>query len=127
MQKITLFKLNLKDISIILILFLFGMFLYFIGFGVPCVFHSITGLKCPGCGITHMFESIFKFEFLKAFKYNQYAFTLLILGICYLIYYISCLILKVKPKEVSDKVMYSLIAIGFLFMIIRNLVEFNFI
>ncbi len=24
------------------------------GIGIPCVFRLITGLKCPGCGVSHM-------------------------------------------------------------------------
>ena len=42
--------------------------------GIPCVFHLITGLKCPGCGISRMLLSIAKFDFVSAFWYNPFLF-----------------------------------------------------
>lgn len=36
-----------------------------------CMFKNITGLPCPGCGLTHSFCSIGKGDFTSAFSYNQ--------------------------------------------------------
>ena len=44
---------------------------------IPCPFHFITGLYCPGCGITRMIKSILKLDFYQAFRYNQLLFILL--------------------------------------------------
>ncbi len=41
-----------------------------IGFGIPCIFHKITGLQCPGCGISRMFLSLFRGDFASAWGYN---------------------------------------------------------
>ena len=42
-----------------------------IGFGIPCLFHLITGLKCPGCGISRMCISLLKGDIHSAFLYNR--------------------------------------------------------
>jgi hypothetical protein len=36
-----------------------------------CVFKNITGLSCPGCGITHALFSIAHGRFTEALYYNQ--------------------------------------------------------
>ena len=45
------------------------------GFSIPCPFHLITGLLCPGCGATRMFISIAKFDFPSAYQYNKVLFV----------------------------------------------------
>ena len=50
------------------------IFVLITGFGIPCIFHLITGLQCPGCGISRMFVSLAKLDFVSAFKYNSFVF-----------------------------------------------------
>ena len=50
---------------------------------IPCLIHKITGLYCPGCGISRMLISIFHFDFYQAYRYNPWLFILLILFILY--------------------------------------------
>ena len=40
------------------------------GIGLPCVFHEITGLDCPGCGVSRMLVSLARLDFRAAFEYN---------------------------------------------------------
>ncbi len=44
---------------------------------VPCLFHRVTGLDCPGCGITRMLVSVLEGDLRAAFRYNPAAFFLL--------------------------------------------------
>ena len=65
-------------------LFAFGGLFFFLlseaGYiHVFCLFHKITGLYCPGCGVTRMLDAIFHFSFYQAFRYNPLAFVLLVL------------------------------------------------
>ena len=46
------------------------------GVGIPCLFNRVTGLECPGCGITHMYMAMFELDFYTAFKYNPYVFAI---------------------------------------------------
>ena len=41
---------------------------------IPCIFYEITGLKCPGCGITRMIVSVARLDLASAFKYNPFLF-----------------------------------------------------
>ena len=50
------------------------LFVLLSGFRIPCVFYELTGLKCPGCGITRMIVSIARFNFTDAFRYNPFLF-----------------------------------------------------
>lgn len=40
------------------------------GQGIPCLFRLITGLKCPGCGVSHMLLAIIHGDFRRAFREN---------------------------------------------------------
>lgn len=51
--------------------------LKFTGAGVPCIFKSVTGYFCPGCGITRMAEALLKSDFESAYGYNGAVFVLL--------------------------------------------------
>lgn len=63
------------------------------GYGIPCAFKAITGLSCPGCGISRMFIHMLKLEWKEAFMSNQAVFVLLPL---FVIYFIRRSIIYVK-------------------------------
>ena len=42
------------------------------GIGIPCLFYTVTGLKCPGCGISRMLLSLLRLDFRAAFRYNPF-------------------------------------------------------
>ena len=44
------------------------------GFSVPCLFHTITGFKCPGCGVTHMLDSLLSLDIKGAREANAFIF-----------------------------------------------------
>ena len=48
-----------------------------IGFGIPCMFHILTGLDCPSCGISRMCMALLQLRFADAFRYNPAIFCLL--------------------------------------------------
>lgn len=43
---------------------------------IPCFYRLTTGFECPGCGITRMFISMFKLDFVSAFHYNPFMFVM---------------------------------------------------
>ena len=47
-----------------------------LGYGIPCVFHLVTGLFCPGCGVTRMLVAMIHLDFKEAFWSNQALFVL---------------------------------------------------
>jgi len=46
---------------------------------IVCWFRTISGLPCPACGSTSGIVEIFKGNFYKAFHYNPFAFSSLII------------------------------------------------
>lgn len=65
---------------------------------IPCIFHSCTGLYCPGCGITRSFVFLFHGNFLTSFYY--YPATLY--GTClYVMFMTSHIYFRFIKKEPS--------------------------
>ena len=90
---------------------------------IPCIFHKITGLYCPGCGITRMFFSLLNFKFYQAFRYNMLVFIMLF-G------YIFIKIIEILTKHkinFSNNFQISLLVITILFGILRNIDTFSFL
>lgn len=62
----------------------YGVFVQYTGWGIPCPVFSLTGLKCPGCGITHMCIALLRLDVASAFAAHpmllvQLPFLMLIL------------------------------------------------
>ena len=45
------------------------------------MFHQITGLYCPGCGVSRMCLALFRLDFVSAFRANAAIFLLLPAGL----------------------------------------------
>lgn len=62
-----------------LILIILISFLCFVAImPVTCVFHTVTGIYCPACGMTRAFLAILHFDFLEAFFQNLLSIPLFI-------------------------------------------------
>ena len=75
--KINKEKLKKSKKIIYITLLLSFIYLYLIkrfSFYIPCIFHKITHMYCPGCGLTRMIISIFKLDIYQAFRYNPLLF-----------------------------------------------------
>ena len=115
---------NLKKIIIFLMLGILIIIIHLkYDVGVPCIFFKITGLYCPGCGITRAIFSLMKFDIYQAFRYNMLIIILLPFAISY---YIYIFIFKGK-KRIPKKVLNFLLIITILFGILRNIPEFEFL
>lgn len=43
---------------------------------VPCLFHALTDIPCPGCGMTRACLSLTQGEFATAWQYHPFSFFL---------------------------------------------------
>lgn len=121
-------KIKKIIISLIILIFI-SLGYYFLnkhfGFGIPCVFNKITGLYCPGCGITRMIFSIIQLDFYQAFRYNPLVFIYLIL---FFILIIIRIILKIPlNKELNKNIVIILLIITITFGILRNVPQFYYL
>lgn len=58
--------------------FVYGLFVRYTGLAVPCPVRMLTGLKCPGCGVTGMCVALLRLDFKAAFYCHPMLFVLLI-------------------------------------------------
>ena len=121
------FKLSIKLLIYIIIIYLIYTYLYYnYSIKIPCLFHEMSNLYCPGCGITRMIISICKLDFYQAFRYNPLLFILMPFFVIYgIIYYINWL--NDKKTIINKKVWNILLIIIILYMILRNIPYFSFL
>ena len=87
----------------------------------PCAFNKVTGLYCPGCGMTRAVHSALKLDFYQSFRYNSLLYVMLpLIGLYYY--------LRGKNKVKASKVIIILmIVIALGYGILRNIQYFNFL
>lgn len=110
-------------ISLIVILLCTSFFFLYtkINIFIPCIFHELTGLYCPGCGITRCLIAIIKLDFMQAFRYNMLVFILLPIFIFIGIKKYYCWLLNKQCILFSNRFYITLAIITILFGILRNI------
>jgi len=102
-------------------------------FGPICSFYGITGLYCPGCGMTRSLYAVMGGHFGEAFSYNPLwpFFALLVLGSLCLWFYF--LLTRKNPFNPVNRFLakhprYCLITaiVIILFWVLRNIPVFPF-
>ena len=48
----------------------YAAFCAWTGLGIPCPIHLVTGLQCPGCGVSRMLLALLRLDFRGAFLAN---------------------------------------------------------
>ncbi len=108
---------------LILIGIVYATFIKYVGKGIPCVFYTITGYKCPGCGISRMFLCLFKGDLKGAWNSNPIIliclvpFTAVAADISY--QYITKGIRT--PHKQINLLLYILIVVLLVFGVARNI------
>ncbi len=97
--------------------------------GMPgCVFQTVLGLYCPGCGGTRAFWALFRGDILKAIYYHPGA----IYGVgLYLVYFISQSLMRISKGKLwgmkfCPMYLYIMLGIIVLNFIVRNVLLFFF-
>ncbi len=94
-----------------------------------CPIKKVTGLYCPGCGVTRMLLSLLKGQLYQAFRYNPLIFITLPFFIIYYIDYLYALYKNKKNKlhVLEPNIWYVLIGIFLIYGILRNIPLFDFL
>lgn len=89
-----------------------------------CVFHTLTGLQCPGCGFSRAMHALLHGHVWQALAYNYF----MVLSVPYAIavmvatYYPDFVLVRRFGRMVLGRVaIYLYIALFFLWWIVRNL------
>lgn len=118
-------KLLKETLVCIGILAAYYVFIKLTGLNIPCIFRKITGLKCPGCGLTAMCVNMAHFKLGAAFKANPLMFCL-----APLLAVVLALKIFVAPKWLDSRsgpykiAAWVLLGIVVVYWVVRNAVGF---
>lgn len=92
-------------------------------FAVPCMFRTLTGFKCPGCGITHMLVAELQLNFAQAYTANPALYLLqpvvgYFIGKMYTCWFFDK---RCRWSRTENASLYVVAAILVVFGIIRNI------
>jgi hypothetical protein len=93
-----------------------------------CLFHKLTGLNCPGCGMTRALFALLHGHFLRALHDNAlFVFSLAALAVWSMRFIFRKL--KNQPAELklSPKFLWGFLAVALVFAALRNLQEFSWL
>lgn len=119
--------MKIRDIIVLIVIFLiYTVLIISFDIGIPCVFYEITGLYCPGCGITRLCLSLFEGDIYQAFRYNPIIF--INLPILFILFVLNIFFKKNKNiKKITDVIIIFLATITIIFGVIRNIPIFSFL
>lgn len=102
--------------------FIYIVLHYTTGFSISCPFHKLTGLNCPGCGVSRMALNILKLNFSDAFRCNPVVFCLLPVFGGFLAVHLYKYIRygECSFKKWENAVLYSIAVILIIFGVVRN-------
>ncbi|RIX51456.1 DUF2752 domain-containing protein [Paenibacillus nanensis] len=89
--------------------------------GIPCVFHEVTGLYCPGCGMTRAALALLELDFGQAFRYNLLIFFLVPLYAVYVLAH------RKQWRRTGRFIMAIMLAATILFGVLRNFPAFHWL
>ena len=98
------------------------LFVQLTGWGIPCVFHLMTGLQCPGCGISRMFMALARGDIPLAAQYNLLVLCLLPFGALLACYKARQYVLAGKTPMGKVETAFYIVAflLCVIFFIVRN-------
>ncbi len=126
-------KRTKKFFAAVIIIITAGLLYYLIikltGFAIPCYIRKITGLYCPGCGVTGMCISLLKMDFAGAIKHN-FAIVTLLPFLLYIFGVVSYRYIRYCTKNMKKQeniLIWIMIGYMIIFGVLRNLPMFSFL
>ncbi|MGN0628281.1 MAG: DUF2752 domain-containing protein [Oscillospiraceae bacterium] len=100
------------------------------GAGIPCLFYTLTGFYCSGCGASRALRSVLHLDFYQALRYNA-VFTVLLpfLGAYFCALGVSYV--RFGKDRVSEKVpgaaVWTAVGAALVYGILRNIPALSFL
>jgi hypothetical protein len=98
------------------------------GFFPQCPLYQMTGLACPGCGLTRGFHALFHGDVLTALDYNALVLVYALFFV-YLAASLVCVVARGRGlsfKIFAPKVVYAFLFAATAFTVLRNLPFYPF-
>ncbi len=101
----------------------YAVFCRVTGWGIPCVFFLLTGLQCPGCGISRMCLCLLQGDLVGAWDSNPVILCMLPVGAAMAVdYSLGYIRLGTwRPRPWVSVVTWILIAVLLIFGVLRNI------
>ncbi len=98
------------------------------GFFPVCPLYSLTGIYCPGCGLTRGFHALFHGDVIPALHYNA---LLPVFAFLFAFVFISLILVVARGRGLSWRVfppsaMYGFLILAAAFFVLRNLPFYPF-
>ena len=99
------------------------------GIYVPCFLNYVTGLYCPGCGLTRMLYSMLEGNFYQSFRFNPLMFIATPFIFLLIVDYLVSGFFKRKPiiTKIPNVIWYLLIVVFIIYGIMRNMPWFDYL
>ena len=101
----------------------YALFVRLTGLALPCPFHLVTGLLCPGCGVTRMSLALLRLDFAAAWQANP-ALLLLLPALAWLLGQVALRYVKTGQARLSpgqNILVWAMVLTLLLYGIGRNL------
>lgn len=102
----------------------YALFVRLSGFAIPCIFNRVTGLLCPGCGVTRMCMNLLSGDLTAAWSSNP-----AIMGMLPLTVAVGCDVGcryvasgTLQPHKWANVLVWIMICTLLVFGIVRNIV-----
>ena len=110
-----------------------GAFVFFFnpstnGFYPICQFHKLTGLNCPGCGMTRALYALLHGNFLPALKDNTlFIFTFAALVVRSAWFAARHFFRQPAGQFLSPRILWAFLVVAGIFTVLRNFPAFSFL
>lgn len=96
---------------------------------IPCIFHKITGLYCPGCGVTRMCLALIRLDLSTAFECNRMVFMILPVAFPMVVWQLNRYIQigNTRFTKWQKSLIWLMVVSLILFGILRNMPAFYFL
>ena len=107
----------------------YALFVRLTGIGIPCPIYALTGLYCPGCGVSRFCLALLQLDLYAALRSNPALFFLLPVGIAVAVPSAVRYIRTGKqgPARWQTVLVWVMIAVLLVFGVLRNLPAFAFL